>query len=298
MVTIRQDAMIDPKQLVRRPGGYIEVIDHDDIRPLDLGDITFAAYRETEALAIEAQRTTGANDIVQGVGGPRAGGTATQAQLLAQATASRTTVMFKVLSNQFLKPLGKRLIRLSDLNMTTKRVVQVAGSEYADTEFQNGLEAVAEQVVAQGGITPQNFQDLQGLLGNRNPNPGFVEIDPEVMVSGSDVDLDLVMDISEADPEVRVTRQQRAINAIQALGGLIPPEILMQHPLMQEFFIMLAESFGVERAEQKIQQGAQLQAQFQQAAAQQESAGAETLGDQLAIDASGLAPTGDRQVVQ
>jgi hypothetical protein len=312
MPTIRMDSQIDPKQIVRRPGGWIDVIEHDDIRPFDMGEVTFAAYRETEALAIEAQRTSGANDIVQGVGGPRAGGTATQAQLLAQATASRTTLMFKILSEQFLKRVGRLLVRLSDLNMTTERVIRIGGSEFADTEFNPQEMAQAAQgllgqsipdtnlegqpvSVAPQGLVERLSQSVQGFEQSQQagPGPGFTQVTPEGLASGSDVDLDLTIDIAEADPEVRVTRQQRGINALSVFSNFLPPN----HPVMEEFMIEALEGFGKDRAEQKVQEGRQILAQ-QQALAQAQGgqSGVQTPGDQAAVDASGAAPSGDRQV--
>ena len=65
-------------------------------------------------------------------------------------------------------------------------------------------------------------------------------------------------------PESRQFRRKDAIESIQMFGAIGMP---LQHPIIEEFILNLAEASGIENVEQKIAQGRQIIAQQQAAAA-------------------------------
>jgi hypothetical protein len=185
MVTIRRGSGVNPRHLQMRPSGKIMVDEHDDIQAFQTPGIDFAPYREADEVRMWSQLASGATDTFQGLNSGFTGGTATEATLLEQASASRAGLMFQVLTEQALKRLAKLLIKINELSITEDTYVRVAGA--AATE-------------------------------------PLEKISPEDLLSGSGVDLDAKIDVAATEPGTRQFKQQQSINAIQVFAQFLPPE--------------------------------------------------------------------------
>lgn len=257
MMSVIRGSGLNPKKLRWKPGGHFWVDDHEDIRFLQPPPLQPAVYRESENLRIWGQLASGATDPFQGIASSQTGGTATEAALLAQSATSRANLMFQILGIQALNRLGKLLVRLNEAHISQEKFASVSGQEFAESEY--------------------------------------VRIDPDVLISGSGVDLDVIIDVAQTEPETRQFKLQRAVNAIAALNQIDPIRLSMD-PVMQLFVADLMRGFGIERPENAIKALAQMGQQLMQLQAQmggmaggggQGTTGAETMGQDLAADQAG-----------
>jgi hypothetical protein len=84
-----------------------------------------------------------------------------------------------------------------------------------------------------------NDQRLPAISGD------FVTIQPEVLNGGTNLDLEVRIDIAETEPETRLFRRKEYIEAIQTIGQLYGPN----HPMTQRFIVGLAETYDIDNAE-------------------------------------------------
>jgi hypothetical protein len=103
-----------------------------------------------------------------------------------------------------------------------------------------------------------------------------VFVSPEILNGEQNIDLDVRIDVAETEPETRLFKRKEALEAIQTLGQLYGPN----HPLVQKFLVILAETYdGIDDAEKL----AQVPAQQEQGADQPGAPGAPGgLGQELA----------------
>jgi hypothetical protein len=253
MHTVRKASGLTPSQIRFRPGGMIPVIDHNDVRPMEQSKLDFSHYRESDFLRLLAQETSGSSDIYRGIAGP-SGDTATESSILAQAAASRVGLMFQILSAQSLHRLGKLWIRYNELYMNQERRLRILGTEFQD-------------------------------------DGGMVTVTPEDLASGTEEELDLIIDVAQTEPGTRQFKLQRATNALQILGERLPPG----SPIDNKLMAAVLEGLGHEHADRIVGEQAQwIAGMQQQAAAAEQGVRGQTQADQLAIDQSADAPRGDQ----
>jgi len=77
----------------------------------------------------------------------------------------------------------------------------------------------------------------------------FQTIQPEVLNGGTNLDLEVRIDIAETEPETRLFRRKEFIEALQVLGQIYGPN----HPITQRFVTGLAETYDIDNAEQLAQ---------------------------------------------
>jgi hypothetical protein len=218
MYKILRGSNINPAELVFRTPGYIHVDDMDDIQPFESQALPFTTYRESEFLRMFAQLATGANDNFAGGVQQGGGGTATEASLLAQAAGSRAGLMFQVMSEQFLKPLGKLLIRAKEAYISRDENIRVISSNFV----------VSDPIIVR----------------------------PEDLLSGSGMDLNIIFDVASTEPVTSEIKAQKGIQALQALQGVLSNEGLAQRygPVLLQVVDQLVEGLGYDLPDQQQQQ--------------------------------------------
>ena len=77
----------------------------------------------------------------------------------------------------------------------------------------------------------------------------FQVVEPAQLNGGSNLDLEVKIDIAETEPETRLFRRKEYIEAIQTVGQLYGPN----HPITQRFIVGLAETYDIDNAEQLAQ---------------------------------------------
>jgi len=185
MVTIRKGTGINPRHIQFKAGGKIMVEEHEDIQPFLLPGIDFAPYRESDEMRQWADMSSGSTDTFRGVVPQGGGGTATEASLLEQASASRAGLIFQILSEQALNLLGEKMIRINELSITTPQWLRVAG-ENAEAEY--------------------------------------IRLNPEDLLSKDGISLDVTIDVAATEPGTRQFKVQQASNALQSLASFLPPD--------------------------------------------------------------------------
>jgi hypothetical protein len=132
-----------------------------------------------------------------------------------------------------------------------------------------------------------NEQRLPAISGD------FVTIQPEVLNGGTNLDLEVKIDIAETEPETRLFRRKEYIEAIQTIGQLYGPN----HPITQRFIIGLAETYDIDNIEEMVKVPAPEPQQGGNG--QQQGAGPVGMGEQLAaFQGGGQAPnSGDGRMM-
>jgi hypothetical protein len=254
------------------------VDDMRDIEELRVSPSDVGLHRESEEIRRWEQRAGGATDTFAGIHSSLAGRTATEANILAQASGSRAGLMLQLLGDQALKRLGRLLIRINEIHIDEPKLIRIAGPRFADQ--QEKAAALQPPPQAQGPAQPG---PLAALLGGGAPlpnmpfptsappgpqaAPGYAVVNPEDLVSENGMDLDLRISIVASEPETRQSKIQRAMGMLKVLGDMGFPPV---HPLFDEVLIELAEGFDFENPAQLVAEGKEvMMQQFQAAMAQQ-----------------------------
>lgn len=185
MFKILRTSNISAQQLRFRPGGALYVDDMRDIEELQTAPMDFSLHRETDEIRMWAQRAGGATDTFQGLASNLTGGTATEANLLAQASGSRAGLMFKLLSDGPLNEWGFIVTLLNEIYMDQDKQVRITGGMFEGDTFET--------------ISPEDLANRTGL------------------------DLDIKVDVSTTEPESRQVKLQRSNAALQTFGGMGMP---------------------------------------------------------------------------
>ena len=185
MFKVMRTSNISPQQLRFRPGGVLYVDDMRDIEELQTAPMDFSLYRESDEVRMWAQRAGGATDTFQGLASNLTGGTATEANLLAQASGSRAGLMFKLLTDGPLNEWGKFMVLLNEIYMTEEKQVRISGGKFSPDTFEV--------------IAPEDLANRTGL------------------------DLDLKIDVATTEPESRQVKLQRSNAAVQTFGSIGMP---------------------------------------------------------------------------
>ena len=185
MFKIMRTSNISPQQLRFRPGGVIYVDDMRDIEELQTAPMDFSLYRESDEVRMWAQRAGGATDTFQGLASNLTGGTATEANLLAQASGSRAGLMFKLLTDGPLYDWGYFVTLLNEIYMTEEKQLRIAGGTFGED--------------------------------------AYVTIAPEDLANRTGLDLDIMIDVATTEPESRQVKLQRSNAAMQTFGSIGMP---------------------------------------------------------------------------
>jgi len=268
MHTVRRGSGIQQSQIKYRGGGTIQVVEHDDIRPMATIPLDFTHYREVDFLRNLAQEVSGSTDIYRGIGST--GDTATESSILAQAAASRIGLVFQILSAQPLHRLGKLWIRMNELYLDRPQTIRVLGEQFLNDEIDQQM---GIQVDPSGGFSR-------------------IQVTPEMLALGSDEELDLLIDVAQTEPATRQFKLQRSQMMLQTLGPRVPPGSPIDDEIMEQALSGLGNDHPERTvAKQKawMQQMMQAQAQAEQ---QPDPTGGGAAGE-LAVEASADAPRGD-----
>jgi hypothetical protein len=230
MFKVRRGGGVNPRHLRARPGGLVWVDEMDDIEPFENQPMEFAPYRESDEIRLWGQLASGSTDTFQGVNTGLTGGTATEANLLAQASASRAGLRFQILTEQALKRFGKIIIRMYEVHITDEEFIRVGGD---------------------------NFSDLE-----------YVRLAPEDLYTHGSADWDVVIDVAATEPATREFRMNRAAQALQVISTIFPPDHpAVSHftmLLLEGFGIERPQSVieqGLQKIEEERQRQAALEAQ-------------------------------------
>lgn len=124
MYKILRTADIDPKQLVSRSAGFIEVDSMEDIEELKFQDVTASAYNEESIIKTDMDKTVGVYDIVRG-GVPERRETATTSSIRSESANQRFQIKIENMEMTSLVDMAQQLIALNQQFIDRERVVRV-----------------------------------------------------------------------------------------------------------------------------------------------------------------------------
>ena len=227
MYTILKNKGINPHDLRFSPSGVVWVSQHDHIRPLARDAADFSVVRMEQQIDRWAQKAM-STDTFSGLSA--GGGTATEANILNEASGTKASLMLKILGWQCLGGAGKQLMRVNELNTSDNRFFRIAGDEFAD----RGL-----------GVEER-----------------FERVTPEELVSGSGMDLDCTIDLAHGEPMTAQAKLQRAERFLGTAAQIqLPPD----HPIVQAVLIEYARGTGLSANPENLVLGLGAEQALQQA---------------------------------
>lgn len=208
MFTIKRYANIDPEQLVMRPGGFIEVDDHDDIQPIELKNVTSDSYKEDNLIRQDLDIVSGVNDYVRGTN-PDRRETATTSSVLSQASNERIKLKSTLIEDMGLRSLGYWLATLNMQFVDKPYTVRLLGDGGVDfTELTNDdingdfdvipLGSAVDPVVNKSARLNSLIQLYQVFKDNPYVNP--VEFTKRIL-EAADIKGDNLMNLQADVPE-------------------------------------------------------------------------------------------------
>jgi hypothetical protein len=270
MFKVLRTSGINPYEMDFVPGGAV-VVDHmSDIEEMRTQPLDFSLYRETQELEKWDQRAGGATNTFVGMdaGG---GGTATESANMMKSSGSRVGLIFQIMSEQALVPLAKKWLRIAEIYITEPVDIRVPpdpnqmpnpglnpGGDVPGRGNPLGALFGGELEAPQVPAGPQVLGPLGAMIGGgqppaqEQPDAGFDRIFPETFASRSGKDLGVKISVNATEPQTRQFKVQESMMALQTFGGLGMP---MQHPMMEEVLITLADAFHIENPKVKIAQG-------------------------------------------
>jgi len=151
-----EDGVIDPENLMLRPGGFIEVGHNDNIRPLHPSTNVTLAFGEIETLRNRGEKSTGASTYDKG-GIPRGKRTAFEANIIKQGSSTRF--------NDITKHIGDSVIEYT-LNFFLESTKQFKfGSGEISDEALLGDYRINYYGAEQSAVKAYNTQQFMQLLG-------------------------------------------------------------------------------------------------------------------------------------
>jgi hypothetical protein len=120
------------------PGACYTVDNMEDLKPLVKQPILPEAYKEEEVLLADAEKTTGANElIIQGSmpqqGRSSMGRTAAGANLIASGSGARIQEFVEVIAEQQLIPLCNAFLEIAKEKLPIKEIRKILGPAYAES---------------------------------------------------------------------------------------------------------------------------------------------------------------------
>ena len=284
-VMIPRGSATNPAQIRFQAGGHFFADAMNPPQIFEYPQLKMSHYREMGELWQTSEQIGGTRTFrgQEGSGDT----TATEANLLAQASGTKFGAMLQQMNEQPFKRLGRIMVRLNELNVDEDRYARVLGADMAVEAPQAPVEGLSPQIQGIGPGQPPEAAQAPS-------DPRFEKISPADLASKNGALLDVTIDIATKDPDTQVVKRRQATEAAGAIAqaSQFDPALV---PLAREAFVELAESYDIHNAQEKIDQGeaalAAQQAQEAEAGAAQGQAGqgsfaapgqAQTNGDELA----------------
>jgi len=216
MFKVKRDANINPRQLVSKPGGKIEVDELDDIDELSVSDIKSSAFGLYTLFDSEFQQGTGIPNILKSVPGAEF---ATEAALM-QRNASTLLSIFQGNIEGAIAELGQMILRLDIDNIQDSRSVAIF------KEQPKGVNATGQEIEFEPyEIEEFNPEDIRGVFD--------IEVVADSTISQDIVTLrKQLMDIYALvakDPESGINRP-KLLKTIFKLTGVPEIDDLFEQP--------------------------------------------------------------------
>ena len=216
----RRSSGVNPRSMVSRPGGIIDVSQMDDIEPLVQTPLPAYVFSLQEVIHTDIQQTTGVSDYQAGVNSQTAAGgvnqTATGISLIQEAGNMRFRLKLRHLEDT-LRGIGTKFLAMNQTLLTSPKVIRIVGPM---------------------GVDFKQIKDYTDLRGNFDLIPEAGSTQP-------------------FDPTADATKFMSFLTALGNVGVLqdIPKKMLLQ--LIAERFDIKEKDQLTQAFDQQIAQAAQ-----------------------------------------
>lgn len=234
MFQVLRDADIDESELVSRPHGIIHVDSHDDIKPLQVPDVTASSYNEEQIVKLDMENTLGVPSVVRGVDSSRR---ETATEIVTKSSNAGLRFDVKIM---LFEALGfNRLAKLMDLNnqqfIDDERLIRLVGEEGTqDWRLVNPLEIVGEFDYRPAGpaIDPAANKEIrrqqlsmmmETIMRTQNPYIDMYQLTKTWLESFDLRNTDKLL-LSEDELQEDMMRQQMMQQQQQMMQGAMPPD--------------------------------------------------------------------------
>lgn len=251
MFAVVMDYMIDPNDLVVRPGGVIRMREglplNQVFQEIDMGDITSDAYSEVQELEREAEKASGVSPYQTGQDSPAYNRTATGVALISEQGNTRFSFKITLAEHTGYKRLVRQYASILQQFTPDDLIIRIKGG-------------TPEQVPLTDPMTGQPMIDPMTGMPATMPDPyaGWQAITPESITGRFDFDIE-----QESSAQTISTRREQTLSLAAQL---------MQDPWMKPRPIRedLLKEFGRKNPEEYLYSEQEMQ--MMQMAMQQQAA--------------------------
>lgn len=219
------------KQLALFPGMNLEVDDLEDITPLIMPQIDFAAgWQEVQQIRQMIQDVSGAFEYLGGGTSPdQAQQTATGVATIANEGNKRISEMIKVFGERAMKPFGWQLSLLN--------------AQYIDEEVAVDFSRDPEALAAWRKFT--QGEQAQGQANAAEPGPGLIAVDPQMIVSQGR--LEPMPDVGQDKQVNDIQRRSDAVQFLQVMQtfAALPQQVVNWKAIAS----YVGKAFGIPKAD-------------------------------------------------
>jgi hypothetical protein len=246
MFAVDVSKLVDQRDLISRPGGAIRTSGDADPRsvlfPLEFGDVTPNAYRETEETDRVVEKVSAVTAYQTGTDSPSLADTATAVASIQEAGSTRFTHKTRLAEMTGLKPLARQFGSIIQQFWDTERTVRLVGPRgevdfqtFTPEAIQGGLDYDIEASSSTQTETIRQQQSLSLLntlagylpsgidpmTGQPIPGAGLIALVEDVLLAFGKKDVDRYL-----APEAEVMPEEAAATPEDMLAGLeeLPPQ--------------------------------------------------------------------------
>jgi len=255
MFAVVMDYMVDPNDLVVRPGGVVRMREGLPLQqvfsPIDLGDVTSEAYTEVQELEREAEKASGVSPYQTGQDSPAYNRTATGVALISEQGNTRFSFKVSLAEHTGYKRLVRQYASILQQFIPEDLVIRLK-----DTP--DMVDAPADPMTGMPMIDPMTG------MPQKVPDPtgGWQAITPDSI--GGRFDFDIEAESSAQTVSVR--REQ----TLSLAGQLMADPYMKPRPIRED----LLKEFGRKNPEEYLYSDMEIQ-MMQMAASQEQAAASE-----------------------
>ena len=271
MFAVVMDYMMDPNDLVVRPGGVIrmrEGLPLDQVfRQIDLGEVTGSAYTEAAELEREGEKVTGVSPYQTGQDSPAYNRTATGVALISEQGNTRFSFKVTLAEHMGFKKLVRQYASILQQYVPDDLVLRIKGGE-AQQKLQMAMQQMQQQVQqqVQMGLPPEQAQQMmmqaqQQLQQQLDPLGVWTPINQDAITGR----FDFSIDAESSSQTISMRREQTLSLAQTAMADPYFRPRAIREDLLKEFGRKNTEEYLYSDMEIQMMQQASAQQQQQQA---------------------------------
>jgi hypothetical protein len=273
MYAVVADYMMDPNELVNRPGGVVRFREglplEQVFREIDMGEVTGAAYTEAAELMKMGDQTLGTNPYMTGQDSPAYNRTATGAGLISEQANVRFSFKVTLAEHTGYKQLMRQYASVLQQFLPDDLVLRMKQGEVEKKQQAAALAAqqAGMQVLQMGGDEMMAQQQAMGVMQQMMTDP-ITGMPYDPMNAWKQISQDSINGRFDFDIEAESSTQTLSMRREQTLSlaqTAMPDPYFKPRPIRED----LLKEFGRKDAERYLYSDMDIQ-MMQQAAQQQE----------------------------